>query len=346
MIELDRHIEILLLGNDCVIVPDFGGFMAHHVDARKDGEDGMLLPPARTIGFNPKLTINDSLLAQSYVECYDVSYPEALVRIGDEVRELRQHLENDGCYELHGIGVISLNGEGRYEFEPCEAGVLTPSLYGLSGFEMQSLRELNERLDKESENKLHGTKLLDIDQTLTENVCSDNESTLEEIKGHNVVAIWRTIAAACVAALMFLLYPSSLDNNRQLLTAGAVNVELLQRVLPIMDEGKANTSSSMARNVERLADRADMQKNGTAETQPSREGYVIVLASRVSLTNAKAYVEKLKKQGYLEVKVADNDRNTKVIYGFYAKQEEAFHALRNLRNNAEFAEAWVMKHHQ
>lgn len=138
--------------------------MAHHVDARKDGADGMLLPPARTIGFNPKLTINDSLLAQSYVECYDVSYPEALVRIGDEVRELRQHLENDGCYELHGIGVISLNGEGRYEFEPCEAGVLTPSLYGLSGFEMQSLRELNERQDKEVEDKLHSTKLLDIDQ--------------------------------------------------------------------------------------------------------------------------------------------------------------------------------------
>lgn len=26
MIELARHIEILLLENDCVIIPDFGGF--------------------------------------------------------------------------------------------------------------------------------------------------------------------------------------------------------------------------------------------------------------------------------------------------------------------------------
>lgn len=39
--ELERHIEILLLSNDCVIVPDFGGFMAHHVDARYDGRDNM-----------------------------------------------------------------------------------------------------------------------------------------------------------------------------------------------------------------------------------------------------------------------------------------------------------------
>ena len=36
VIELERHIEILLLSNDCVIVPDFGGFMAHHADARFD----------------------------------------------------------------------------------------------------------------------------------------------------------------------------------------------------------------------------------------------------------------------------------------------------------------------
>ena len=30
MNELSRHIEILLLSNDCVIVPCFGGCVAHH----------------------------------------------------------------------------------------------------------------------------------------------------------------------------------------------------------------------------------------------------------------------------------------------------------------------------
>ena len=41
MIELDRHIEILLLSNDCVIVPGLGGFMTHHVEARYDEDDQM-----------------------------------------------------------------------------------------------------------------------------------------------------------------------------------------------------------------------------------------------------------------------------------------------------------------
>ena len=138
---LERHIEILLLSNDCVIVPGLGGFMAHHVDARYDETDGTFLPPLRTLGFNPRLTMNDSLLVQSYIEAYDISYPEALRRIEAEVAEIRQHLESKREYELNDIGILRLNQEGNLEFEPCEAGILTPYLYGLSSFEMSPLVE-------------------------------------------------------------------------------------------------------------------------------------------------------------------------------------------------------------
>lgn len=142
MIELERHIEILLLSNDCVIVPDFGGFMAHQVDARYDGRDNMFLPPLRTIGFNPQLTMNDSLLALSYVEAYDISYPDALSRIAEDVREIRAELDINGKYELTDIGTLYLNSQGTYTFKPCEAGLLTPNYYGLDGFVMQPLAEL------------------------------------------------------------------------------------------------------------------------------------------------------------------------------------------------------------
>lgn len=141
MIELERHIEILLLSNDCVIVPDLGGFVAHHIDARYDDEDHLFLPPLRSLGFNPQLkTLNDHLLAQSYIEAYDISYPEAIRRIEDEVNELKQRLTNEGFYELNDIGTLRLNEDGKYVFEPCEAGILTPSLYGLSSFEYKALQ--------------------------------------------------------------------------------------------------------------------------------------------------------------------------------------------------------------
>ncbi|MBR1687696.1 MAG: SPOR domain-containing protein, partial [Prevotella sp.] len=126
MIELARHIEILLLSNDCVIVPNLGGFVAHHVVASYDSDDRMFLPPLRTLGFNPQLKLNDSLLVQSYIEAYDISYPEALRRIEDEVEELKQQLSDNGSYELTDIGVLSVNEEGHYLFAPCEAGILSP----------------------------------------------------------------------------------------------------------------------------------------------------------------------------------------------------------------------------
>ena len=139
MIKIDRHIEILLLNNDCVIVPGLGGFMAHHVPARYYTDCQSFIPPLRQLGFNSQLQINDSLLAQAYIETYDISYPEALRRIASEVEELKQTLQNEGFCELHGIGTLSQKIDGRIEFEPCEAGLLTPSLYALNSLDFPLL---------------------------------------------------------------------------------------------------------------------------------------------------------------------------------------------------------------
>lgn len=140
MIQLARHIEILLLDNDCVIVPGLGGFMAHHVCARYCAETETFLPPMRQLGFNSQLQINDSLLAQSYIEAYDISYPEAITRIESEVRELNQLLQNEGECELNDIGLLKLNIEGNIEFVPCDAGILTPELYGLNYIDIAQLK--------------------------------------------------------------------------------------------------------------------------------------------------------------------------------------------------------------
>lgn len=86
--------------------------------------------------------MNDSLLALSYVETYDISYPEALRRIEDEVVEIRQSLENEGKFEIENIGMLFLNEDGNISFEPCEAGILTPDFYGLGGFDMLPIAQI------------------------------------------------------------------------------------------------------------------------------------------------------------------------------------------------------------
>ena len=87
MIELSQHIEVLLLENDCVIVPGLGGFVAHYTPAIQV-EENMFLPPTRTIGFNPQLKLNDGLLVQSYMAVYDTNFSDASKIVEDEVSEL------------------------------------------------------------------------------------------------------------------------------------------------------------------------------------------------------------------------------------------------------------------
>ena len=88
MLRIDRHIEILLLENDCIIVPGLGGFVAYYSEASYDETENLYLPPCRIVGFNPVLKMNDSLLAQSYIETYDLSYPEAVREIELEVNHI------------------------------------------------------------------------------------------------------------------------------------------------------------------------------------------------------------------------------------------------------------------
>ena len=57
MKKLAKHIEVLLLENNCVIVPGLGGFIAHYQPAHFDETRNEWVPPMRTFGFNPQLAI-------------------------------------------------------------------------------------------------------------------------------------------------------------------------------------------------------------------------------------------------------------------------------------------------
>ena len=345
MIELDRHIEILLLNSDCVIIPNFGGFMAHYVEAKKEEREYTFLPPMRTIGFNPKLTLNDSLLAQSYVEVYDISYPDAIARIEDEVRELKQHLNNDGQYEMNSIGTLKLNRNGSYEFEPCRAGLLTPSLYGLSYFEFKTLAQLEkEHASQRQEKHPVETKIVEhpaIHSTAEE---PENMANDEVQEGSKLTALWRNIAVACIAFIIFLLIPAPLANNNSNVTQSKINTNLLEYVMP----KEATTGSDQIEKVVRAAKKAEAKtpqvKEEAVVQDKAESGFTIVLASRVSKENATAYVNALLRKGITDAEVYTKNKRTKVVYGNYASQTDAYNTLNKLHGHEEFKDAWVMKY--
>ena len=335
MIELERHIEILLLSNDCVIVPDFGGFMAHHVDARYDEQENLFLPPQRTIGFNPQLTLNDSLLAQSYIEAYDISNPEALRRIEDEVRELRQHIECNGSYELYDLGIIRLNEYGKYEFEPCEAGILTPELYGLSSFIMKpigssSVQTIPAAIDKSEKEASPFDILVDSDE--------EDEGQERTIK----LSTLRNIAVACITIIAFFFISSPINNSDLNSNEARINTDMLLRIMPRCE----NIEKAQLKLDIENKDSVEAVKNTMAESSDTISHspyYTIVLCSRVTVKNANTYVEQLHRQGLMEARVTTQGNYTKVVLGrFLSEREASLEAIR-IQKNIGISDCWVTK---
>ena len=142
MIELAQHIEVLLLENDCVIVPGLGGFVAHYTPAMRVAEENVFLPPTRIIGFNPQLKMNDGLLVQSYMAVYDTDFSDATRIVEKEVAYIFTALHEEGKVDLPNIGELRYSIHGIYDFVPYDHKITTPYLYGLDSFEMQELAEL------------------------------------------------------------------------------------------------------------------------------------------------------------------------------------------------------------
>ncbi len=360
MIELERHIEVLLLNNDCVIIPNFGGFMVHHVEARYDEKDHIFLPPYRTLGFNPQLKMNDSLLAQSYIEAYDISYPEAIKRIESEVDELNQILDNEGEYELNDIGTLHRNEMGSFDFVPCDAGILTPYLYGLSSFELESLSSIKAKrnkevieAEKETTNIPTGIQALEkanifANQSSLSNNTEDEQQDQEKSIRISI-SMLRNAAAVAILFIVLMLIPTPLSNKKDKLIQSELNTSLLYKIIPndvITEKSGVNPLEKIASKPQTESTKAVKAKEVVEEVNTPKKQetfYTIVLASRITKKNAEAYTESLKNKGLENAEMIAKGAHVKVICGRYESEKEAYKAMNKLNNNPDFADCWVTK---
>ena len=363
--QLERHIEILLLSNDCVMVPGLGGFMTHHVCSTYSENDHQMFPPLRTLGFNPKLKANDNLLAQSYVEAFDISYPEAMQRIEDEVGELRERLNNDGKYVLNDIGTLTVNDEGNIEFTPIKAGLLTPELYALDSVSVKMLSELpSMKVANAKNNESEEAKAPVIDINTQNNnkevqvVEDDNDDSIK-VK----ISLIRNIAAVAIALIGFFLFTSPLANGNYKMNMSNLNTDLLYQIMPktMVTEGVNDAKPVIAESnvpAEKVDEATTANVSLVEEKQvavekevnnkelnavPSKKTYSLVLASHFSKANGDAFLEAIHKDGFTIAKIVEVNNNRKILYGEYDSEAKAYEELNKLHSNKFFKQAWVIE---
>ena len=185
MNRLVSHIEFLLHHHNCVIIPDFGGFVVNAVHSR-EGEGGAILPPACELVFNRDLTYNDGLMAQSYMKTYRLTFDSATLEIQNGVRDLKHRLYDYREVELGPLGSFTMHEDKRIVYTPTT--FYRPAFFGLSKVALKPLAVSEEAAPATRVVPLHP-------ETKPE----------QRIKRTRIASI--SAAAVAVIALMLLFFP-------------------------------------------------------------------------------------------------------------------------------------------
>ena len=375
MIELARHIEILLLENDCVIIPDFGGFIAHYQPARYIKEENLYLPPVRTIGFNPQLTINDGLLVQSYMQAHHTDFPDATRMIEKEVAGLKEQLYQNGCAEMHGIGVLHYNIYSTYEFHPNEDGALSPTLYGLSSFSINRLeypvstvptatRELLPQQEKRKRTTVRFKRqwignavavavavvLFFFLSVPVENTYVDKgnyaslgtDGLFDAIRSQSLATTLITVPAKPQQPKK-----TNVKNNQNTLKPVAVKVE---KVGKAHEAPSKNAVVSNLNNKEQPSDKTVVavnkpasEKKETATLSNSKKSkYYIIVSSVPTANDAQQVLNEYKQKGYKDVTVIEGNGRYRLSLCSFADKAAAYKKINELKQNDAFKNAWVL----
>lgn len=198
---IDQRIRELLFDHDCVIVPEFGGFLVQYKGARIDEARRLVHPPGKEVGFNKQLTRNDGLLVDSVAKRDDVRFEQARAQVAQQVEQWQRALGRGGRVEVIGVGTFWTDSARNLRFEPDPHANFLKDAYGLRAVAASSINKpvVVETLKEAVVRKL-------------EPVLADQGTSATR----NRPLLWAASAAAAVlvAVATFMLAPA--NGNQQL----------------------------------------------------------------------------------------------------------------------------------
>jgi hypothetical protein len=140
-----HYISELLYDHDCVIVPQFGGFVCTYVPAKIHPGQHIFSPPSKQVFFNRHLQNNDGLLTDSIASSVPCSFEEAKKDVETFVSAIKTEFAAGKKIELPNLGTMHLDPEGNISFESnADVNFLVDS-FGLGSFQsMPVIREKTE----------------------------------------------------------------------------------------------------------------------------------------------------------------------------------------------------------
>ena len=128
--DLSSNIKELLYKNDCVIIPNIGGFVTQSSPASVDMIEQVVVPPSKSVSFNIKLNHNVGLIANHVAAQANIPFNEAKIAVEQYCQNIEDDLFNNKIVHFKQLGKLFFNADGKLEFVPEKCNFLIDA-YGL-----------------------------------------------------------------------------------------------------------------------------------------------------------------------------------------------------------------------
>ena len=372
MRNLAKHIELLLRDNDCVILPGFGGFIAHAVPAYYVSEEHLYYPPSRSISFNTSITMNDGLLAQSYMRSYNVDYAQAVYLIDVAIEKLRDTLDEEGSVTIPRIGTIKQDIHQTVQFVAEPAGISSPLHFGLGTFAISTLAQLQ---------VLPGTEVPKKEAIITQTARTIDlhiqKRALRQIVSTAAIFLLLLMAAlpvgdlkptdiaslqltnivsepmACAPTDFEVVAIEEAQDEQEAIEIIESGTDIKNTIVPTIEVAeesiieKTDTVVASGIIVEALAETITNTPVATTEPeilQPTAntKTYHIIVASLPSKRGADEVIDGYVAKGYQQASLVERDNRVRISLMQFADKDEANNYLKTLRENDAFNNAWIL----
>jgi len=206
MASFDIILFDLLVKHNCVIIPDFGGFVSKRVSSKIDFDKGIIVPPSKHLLFNKHLTNNDGLFLSAYADQNGLSYVEAEERLKEIILNFQKELSSGKELVFPRIGVLKRSTDGFYAFSQDKEFNLLSDAYGLMKLEFDAVKPNKEE-----------SFVQDVPVLSTEKI-----KTNSNVKSLRRKKLLRYVAAACLLPLM--MYTFWIPFKSDFFTSGLISI--------------------------------------------------------------------------------------------------------------------------
>lgn len=356
MIELSTHIEYLLFNHNEVSVPQLGTFIVRDVHSKRVEEEGIFLPPYRSLSFHWDEQEAGEEFIRSLSKVHNLLLSEARIMCAEYVDELMQTLSDEGTAAVGTMGYLLRDAQtAQLSFVPLQSGIAAPAYYGLDALPFTKLSN-DARQHRTGKQAGRVTKVTSLD--------SDRDTIIIRInrRAFNYVT---TVAASIV---LFFAFTSPFGNPVAEIANSKAETELFLTPKPAVkvkaqpkelvsvpkETAEVKVETPVAETVKEsvaeqnpVATQELVASPGPAATQQSvvsqgtaSNDYAIVIASAISKKSAISLADKLQKQGYKAVAGHVGGMVRVLIPGFNS-MDDAYAEIHRMRQASEdFSNSW------